>query len=614
MTVAKVFQTAIVWCSLIFTINLALCQSPERADSIKAILKSGKNLSLHKKMALMAILCEYTASPDEVLLYSEKSLAMATELNSIAYIIDNHHYMGVAYRLKGDLKKSLKHLFTCATLAKENGLNTKLAEAYAEIANTYNVSNDLSNEDAYEKKAIGLLRKTGDNKKLGYTLINSGYSHYSRKKYKEALALYNEGETFLENTDTIPRAYTIGNRALVFWKLGDYKTAEEDLLKAIEILLPVHDDFGMADYHIQLGKLYTETGETDKAIEHCKKGLKLATELGLKEQICDANLLLVTLYEGQKDYEEALGFQKTYLVYKDSIESSSNIKKMADLRTEYEVNIKDREIMMLEKNKLLNRFYFIVFISLLVLATVLLLFFRQRWKNVRLMADNQRKDHIEKINELLNTQETKTLQSMVLGQESERKRLAMELNDHFGGLLATVKVNLNSLDVDQIPNYCTLTSLIDQACSDVRTLSNTLNMGIGDNFGLVPSLKELTERLVQVNGLKVQFSASMGSEPLETETEIIIYRIIQELVSNVLKHAAATKLTIQLVCFEVENLINIIVEDNGKGFDTEKKPETKSGIGLKSLEEFITQLQGEIRIDSSPGRGTTVNIDIPILT
>lgn len=603
-------------CFLLFFISqLAISQNQVRADSLKKQLTDNHTLSAFSKMVIYARISEHSSSPDEVLLYADKLLDLAVKKNNDEYIIVAHHCKGVGFRLKGNLQMALKNLFKSASLAIEYKENRHLIDSYLEIANTYSLNNDFQNALVYNKKAIEIIRVHGNDEQLAINLLNTGYNYYTLNKLDSALLLYNEAEPIFDSIGLkIGKAYTIGNSALVYWKKGDYANGERGLLNAIKMLYELGDNYGMADYYNQLGRLYSEKGYTGKAIEHTAKALSIAKDLKLKEQIRDASLLLSELYKGKKDFEKAYGFQKQFITYKDSIENTEATKKIANLRTEFEVSKREKKIVLLEKNQLLNRIYIIIVISLLVIAVLMLLYFRQRFKNSRLTAANELKEHDEKIRNLLAAFETKTLQSMVRGQENERKRLALELHNHFGSLLATIKVNLNAIEENAIPNYTTLATLIDRACTDIRNFSHSLNMGISDNFGLVPAVKELTLHLQQVNGLQVEFSASMCQEQMGAENEIIIYRIVQELVSNVLKHSEATKLSILLTCFEDENLVNIIVQDNGKGFDAEKDEKDNFGMGLKSLKEMITDLHGEIRFDSNPASGTTVNIDLPIIT
>lgn len=565
-------------------------------------------------MDIMANIAAHSASPDEVLLYANKLLVVATKLDNPAHVISAYHYKGVAYRLKGNLKAALADLFYSATLASNNKEYVLQAEAYDEVANTYAANNDLSNALLYNKKAITILRVHGAKQQLAINLLNTGYIYYQLNELDSALVLFDEAEPLFTAIGLpIGKAYTVGNRALVYWKQGNYFQAEKGLLSAIGLLRTLGDQFGMADYYNQLGRLYFEQGRNREAIQYSQKSHAIALTLNLKEQIRDASLLLSQVFKTDGDYQRALRYQSQYLLYKDSIENSETTKQIADLRTEFEVSLKDKEIVVLEKRQLLHQIYIGIVIVFLGFTVLLLLYFRQRFRNSRFITESQKKEHDEKINNLLSLQETKVLQSMVEGQENERKRLAQELHNHFGSLLATVKVNLNAIDEKAISNHHTLVTLVDKACTDIRNLSHELNLGISADFGLVPALQELTTHLQHVNGLEVEFSATMSQYPISFQNELIVYRIVQELVSNVLKHAEASKLAILLTYFEQESMINILVQDNGKGFDLEKVTRTNPGMGLKALLQMVLNLKGEIFFDSNPLGGTTVNIDLPLI-
>lgn len=260
----------------------------------------------------------------------------------------------------------------------------------------------------------------------------------------------------------------------------------------------------------------------------------------------------------------------------------------------------------------LERYEFLIYLILIlsVLVGVIILYFRQRMVNYKLILIQEQLKENERIKDFLSEYESKALQSIVRGRESQRKWLAHYLHDHFGSLLATIKVNINGIDEDAIPNHEALTRLIDQACDDIRNTSYDLNMGVHHDFGLVTALKELVEHISE--SLHVEYSATMDQDKLQLEDEITIYKIVQGLVSNVLKHAQASKLSISLTYFEEENLMNILVNDNGKGFDMDRLDSKRADAGLNSLMNLVTDLNGEISFDSNLNRGTTVIVDLPI--
>jgi signal transduction histidine kinase len=487
--------------------------------------------------------------------------------------------------------------------------------AYQELASTYTAKKDIKNALLYEKKAITILRITGGNdEQLAVNLLNSGYSYYTLGEIDSALILYKEaGNLFDKINLDLGKAYTIGNSALVYWKKGKTDFAIKQLYLAIEMLVPLGDQYGMADYHNQLAAIYSEQNNVEKTIEHTQLALSMAEDMGLKEQIRDAVFMLSKLYAQKKNCEKAFEYQSLYMAYNDSIVNNDQSKKMADMRTDFELSLKEKEIDLLEKRQKLNRTSNAVAVILLLFSVVLVLYFRQGFRTTKLISITEKKKHEKEISDMLNKEQTKALQSMIQGRDNERKRLAKEIHNHFGSLLATVKVNLIGIEENTSPRYQTVLTLVDQACTDIRNMSHSLNMGLSENFGLIPSLKELIAHLRQSGGLDVEFTASMCSYQIDSDNEIAIYRIIQELISNVLKHAGATKLSIIITCFEQEKLINILVNDNGKGFIPNSNKLNNGGMGLKCLEEMVESLQGEIQIDSHSISGTTVNIDLPLI-
>lgn len=586
-------------------------------NSIKEIEGFDKMTDLKKADTLYHI-AHGTPDPEKTFYFANASIGFAKKTNEYKYVSANYLVIGVAYRFKGDYKMALNYLFKAATVADSTKRKIPISAIYCEISNTYLELKEFDASLSYIYKAnIGYLQ-TKDYVALANNYTIEADIWLEMNQLDKAMEALLDGKSML---DTLPKengstdyfkAYNSAIMGHVFLKKKDYKKAEDAFLKALDIMKAIGDDYGLAQYCPILGNLYSETNRLDKAIYYIEQGLVFAKKLNYKVQIRNAFLLLSELNVKKNNYKEALYNNTQYLIYKDSIENIENTKQIANLRTEYEVGLKQKEIKNLEKEKQVNRIYTIIVVLLLILAVMVLLFFRQRWKNTRLMAQNQLRQHADSINTLLKQQETRTLHSMIQGQENERKRLAKELHNHLGSLMATIKVNLNSIEKTD-PELQNLTLLVDRACTDIRSLSHSMNMGISDNFGLVPALQELTEHLQQVNGLFISFSASMGEEPIGLENEIVIYRIVQELVSNVLKHANATRLNIQLLYIEDESLINIMVEDNGIGFKPEEFIKTSSGMGLKAIKELITQLNGTIEIDSHPLTGTTVIIDLNVI-
>ena len=216
----------------------------------------------------------------------------------------------------------------------------------------------------------------------------------------------------------------------------------------------------------------------------------------------------------------------------------------------------------------------------------------------------------------LREQEIKSMNDALEVQENERRRIASDLHDRLGSMLSTVKIYFSSVE-EQIDNqkeqnkeqYNKANSLLDEACEEVRKISHNLISGELVKFGLVSALNQMVKTIEDAGSLKIKMLALGMQNRLDSSVEIMLHRIIQELMNNILKHSKASEVLVQLN--RTENNLNIVIEDNGVGFNIESA-KTKDGMGLKNIETRVKKLNGKVFIDSGKGRGTTTIIDIPV--
>jgi signal transduction histidine kinase len=238
----------------------------------------------------------------------------------------------------------------------------------------------------------------------------------------------------------------------------------------------------------------------------------------------------------------------------------------------------------------------------------------QRSKNrVQLKEKEMQSMRLEK---LLKDHELFGINSMIEGQEKERQRIANDLHDNLGSLLATVKLHFhnlknrtNSTESEQDLLLQKTDDLIEEAYQRVRSIAHAKNAGVNAQDGLLPAVYNLASKVSILNKLVIDVEEHGMDERLENSLELTIFRMIQELVANVIKHAQATEATIHLT--QYDDSINLMVEDNGIGFDTSQiKPQET--MGLYSIQKRIENLGGKVTIDSIPQKGTAVIIDIPL--
>ena len=294
---------------------------------------------------------------------------------------------------------------------------------------------------------------------------------------------------------------------------------------------------------------------------------------------------------------------------------SKNENKFKELETKYQTAEKEKENLLLQAQKNRNRNLAIGLAGFLVLGAVLSLLIYRNTKRKQLIAEQEKQLQIQKTTTLLKEQEINTINAMVAGQEKERLRLARDLHDNLGGTLAAIKMHIGNLQVnlDKTENPQDLlekaNELISAAYRDVRSIAHERNSGVIAKEGLLPAIQKLARTVTVANRFEVIVQEYGLNERLSNNLEITIFRIVQELITNIIKHAEATEASVSLT--QHENELNIIVEDNGKGFKVGKLSKVE-GMGLGSIERRIEYLDGTMEVDSTINKGTSIIIDIPI--
>jgi signal transduction histidine kinase len=205
------------------------------------------------------------------------------------------------------------------------------------------------------------------------------------------------------------------------------------------------------------------------------------------------------------------------------------------------------------------------------------------------------------------------LRRVVAGQEVERRRLARELHDETGQALTSILLGLRAVEEagsgDGIrESISAVRELVVATLQDVRTLAVQLRPKALDDFGLVPALERLVQTFSESTGISVDLEAGLGEHRVPAEVETTLYRIIQEALTNVVKHAEAKRVSVLLV--RRDGSVTAVVEDDGIGFDATSTRE--DGLGLLGMRERVELHDGHLKIEASPGAGTTLVVEMPL--
>ncbi len=348
-----------------------------------------------------------------------------------------------------------------------------------------------------------------------------------------------------------------------------------------------------------------ENGDLKKSVQNLKK-------LENTSNHNEGFRIRLTQHQFFKDAYVKLGdFEKAY--YHQSrekeINDSLNLIKVIDIDIKYDTERKEEENKMLKKEKLNLIIGSITFISLLSLIAFIS---QKSIRRKQKLAEQEKALQTQKLATVLKEQELMSIDAMIEGQEKERQRIANDLHDDLGGLMATVKLHFNALKDKQTPElFDKTTHLLDEAYQKIRSIAHAKNSGVIAKQGLLKAINNMADKISSSNKISIHVMDYGLENRLENSLELTIFRIIQELVTNIIKHADATEATIHLT--NHKESLNIMVEDNGTGFNPSQITTKNKGMGISSIDKRVAYLEGTMAIESDEvNKGTTIIIDIPI--
>lgn len=471
-----------------------------------------------------------------------------------------------------DKKKSLEYALKAESLGRSNKNVSADIMTLMQLARARALNNQFEISSSLFDKLLPLVKKTEDVGTLTYTYVYMAELAVLEHKYKKALDLYQIAYKLavqLKIPDCL--IYTNGGLARVYYELNDYQKSE---------------------YHLLQGINYARRAESENMLREL---LLLGSELK----------------EKQNQLRDALRYRKEYEQLNARLLGLDLQQSVQRLEAEFQNSVKEREIaqqkLLNAKNQLKisqkdNYIVVSIFVIITLVAFTLLIYF---WYRNKQRIANKNLDLLQKEKEM------QVLRAMIDGEETERSRLAKDLHDGVGGLLSATKMHLSILQNDQnypdIHNHFNHTvSMLDSASQEIRMIAHNLAPELLVKFGLNKALATYFSRL-QSPGFKINY-LKVGEVPrLESNFELLVYRVIQELINNVIKHAHSNYVLVQMSYHE--NALSITVEDNGVGV----KMGESEGLGFSNLKSRVDAVNGYIEVDSSPGNGTTVFVEFDVM-
>ncbi|MBL7946352.1 MAG: sensor histidine kinase [Flavobacteriales bacterium] len=482
-------------------------------------------------------------------------------------------------------------------------------EEYQNARSHFEKCFQLAHKDGYQ-----LLAKNALNN-LGNASIMTGDIELARRCYTKVL---NEHST----SDPLERSDLLDQLGYVLRETGAINEALGLFERSLLLKDSIHDSKGSCRVLLHMGTALWLAHKKMEAIETLEHAVHLARaeSVGQVELEGLSSLAYYRSLLGQ--FELAYADKNAEMWLNDSLVRSRYSEQASMNRILFETERKEHKIATQDqalkfaaiesRQKVLQRN---VLVASTILTLIIALLLYRSLRSKQRLAKKEKELHHQQIDQLLSQQEMKSINAMLEGQEQERARVSKELHDHVGHLLGTIKHQLGQLEEqvadvrsEQTAQYRKVTGLLDNAAGALRRISHDMAAATLNRFGLEKALKDLRDT-IHINGrLQVELNTYGLEHPLERGVEIAVYRIIQEAVSNVLKHAQANEMSIAVT--HAPGRMSVLVSDNGQGFDTNQ---TSHGVGLANIRSRAAALGAQVQIDSAPGKGTTISVECPVM-
>ncbi len=577
----------------------------------------------HAQLTLdLGVLYGKTGEYEKFKTSSRTAIASFSAAGDSLGLIAAYSNLGRCYQLMGQFDSAIVHLYRSAEIAEAFRPTQLLATTHLRYSgNTYNnlgiaymENGDLANAMRFYEKATQKKKELNDPVEVGNMYINIGGVMFGQNKLKTARSYLDSAAFFYrkENHQTgVLLCET--NAAAVSNVVQEYDKTLTHAREGIRIARQLSDRSNLTLNYIHIGTAYGRQNKPLLADAYLDSAMQVAKAVNSKNLIAEVTNVRYELALAGKDFEKALHLRNEYYTVKDSMYQVQKSKEIAELETQYKTTEKEREIVLLNKDNELkeaslqrNGLLIAGLVIFIVLMAVVFYFWRYR----------ARQQHLAVLHEQKIRMREHQMQAVIDSQERERKRFATDLHDGMGQLIAALQLNIQSMnDLNGDLNkrdelYQNSTGLLKDVHTEIRNIAFNLMPQTLMKAGLVAAVEELIHRINNTGQVEVHLSVYDLEKRLNEVVEVSLYRIIQEFLSNTMKHSNATHIYIGLTNHEDELVLTI--EDDGAGYNLDLFKNSKSGNGWRNISTRLNLIHASIEIDTLVGRkGTSVLISIP---
>lgn len=552
------------------------------------------------------ILGNYSQSVD----YLEKGIALAEKGNNRRLL--GLMYMNVANTLveTSNYDNAIAYHMKAIGIWDLLGDRSGMAQSYNNLAILFRRNTEYEKSLAYLRKARAIHLETGDKRGLGLVASNVAINYISMGKLDSVAQFFEEAiDHFSGISDTRGEGLAQHNYGKFLLDQGGLVEAERRMLNAMHLRERSGSIVEKASTYANLGRLKIEAGNWREAANYLDEAERLLDTTQNSDYVLDLYIYKQLLYERQGNYKRAYEFQKRVADIRQHFFSEDARVNSLKAESKYELDKRDlqmeREREEQQAGRLKTMLISAVFILIMLVISVVL-FFRSKQSKERYQTQ---------LTSMAQQHQIETAKALRDSEEEERKKIAAKLHDEVGALLSIAKLNVSQLsedvfaaDSDAKTKLITAQKLLGDISETVRAISHTLMPVTMEKYGIKAAILDLVNAVNAAGKIKIEevIQGLDDTNSWSEEFRVGLYRIVQEVLNNIIKHSNASHALVQVV--ELDDAVTIYMEDNGKGLTEFGE---RGGVGLRLLRSNIEYLNGALEINGQANRGTFVLIELP---
>ncbi|MBV7532420.1 tetratricopeptide repeat-containing sensor histidine kinase [Chitinophaga sp. sic0106] len=538
-----------------------------------------------------------------------------SHLKDTTSLMNVHNFMGNEFQQVGNFKAAADQYMATLELADIRGDSMQANKITINLSSVFILLGDYHKGLEYAKKAYQFAEQRKHKWRMASALNCMGAALLQLKQHDQANKIFTQviqlgrevGDSIFVLNGTI-------NMASVLSCKGDHKSSLELFREAEAITKAYPAPDKLINILLGIGNELFLSGKYVAAEEYINKSISLSKIYLAGNELHQAYLVASDLKAATGKPAEALALRKQYEKLHDSLLGNTTRSSVQQLESRYatarnDKNLTEKKLQVATINLELHRknkwilYGMVGFILLMIPAIIYWLKLRHRHRL-----------QLQQLQTMEAERTVQVLEAMMQGEERERTRLSKDLHDGVGGLLSAVKLHFSALRherpyLKEDPGFLHAMGILDDAVVEVRKTAHNLMPEILSRVGLSEALGFYCRNVSHSRKLLITYESTGQVRRYNASFELSVYRIVQELINNIIKHSRASAALVQLV--QEEHTLSIQVEDNGIGF--QHQPELHQGMGLRNLHTRIKALNGNLDIDASAGRGTTAYIAFNII-